>query len=30
VKSGLAPGEAVILNAPDTLVDHGRVRIRGA
>jgi RND family efflux transporter MFP subunit len=30
VKSGLAPGEAVILNAPAGLTDHGRVRVRGA
>jgi hypothetical protein len=30
VKSGLAPGEAVIINAPDTVLDHGHVRVRGA
>ena len=30
VKSGLAPGEAVILNAPAAVVDHGHVRVRGA
>jgi RND family efflux transporter MFP subunit len=29
VKSGLAPGEAVILNAPAGVLDHGRVRVRG-
>jgi HlyD family secretion protein len=30
VKSGLAPGEAVIINAPDTVQDHGHVRVKGA
>lgn len=30
VKSGLAPGEAVILNAPVGLADRGRVRVKGA
>jgi RND family efflux transporter MFP subunit len=30
VTNGLAPGEAVILNAPTTLTDRGRVRVKGA
>ena len=30
VKDGLVPGDAVILNAPAGLVEHGRVRVRGA
>lgn len=30
VRNGLAPGEAVILNAPPSVVDGGRVRVRGA
>ena len=29
VKAGLAPGEAVVLNAPATVTDRGRVRVRG-
>ncbi len=29
VKTGLAPGEAVVLNAPATVTDRGRVRVRG-
>jgi hypothetical protein len=29
VKSGLVPGEVLILNAPAGLTDRGRVRIRG-
>jgi RND family efflux transporter MFP subunit len=29
VRSGLAPGEAVVLNPPATLVDRGPVRIKG-
>lgn len=28
VRSGVAPGEAVILNPPPTLSDHGRVRVK--
>ena len=28
VQSGVVPGEAVILNPPPTLVDHGRVRVK--
>jgi RND family efflux transporter MFP subunit len=30
VKTGLVPGEAVILNAPDTVQSGGHVRVRGA
>jgi HlyD family secretion protein len=30
VSSGLAPGEAVVLSAPNTITDHGRVKIKGA
>jgi RND family efflux transporter MFP subunit len=30
VKNGLVPGEAVILNPPAGVTDHGRVRVRGA
>ena len=30
VRSGLAPGEAVILNPPAGLTDRGRVRVKGA
>jgi RND family efflux transporter MFP subunit len=30
VKSGLAPGEAVIINAPAAVVDRSHVRVRGA
>ena len=30
VKNGLAPGEAVILNAPETVQSGGHVRVRGA
>ncbi len=30
VSKGLAPGEAVILNAPAGVVDRGRVRVRGS
>jgi HlyD family secretion protein len=30
VKNGLAPGEAVILNAPDTVQSGGHVRVKGA
>jgi len=29
VRSGVAPGEAVVLNPPPTLTDHGRIRIKG-
>jgi HlyD family secretion protein len=29
VRSGLAPGEAVVLNPPPSLVDRGRVRVKG-
>jgi len=29
VRSGVAPGEAVVLNPPPTLVDHRRIRIKG-
>ena len=29
VRSGVAPGEAVVLNPPPTLIDHGRIRIKG-
>jgi RND family efflux transporter MFP subunit len=29
VKSGVAPGEAVILNPPAGLTDHARVRVKG-
>ena len=28
VQSGVAPGDAVILNPPPTLTDHGRVRVK--
>ena len=28
VQSGVAPGDAVILNPPPTLADHGRVRVK--
>jgi hypothetical protein len=28
VASGVAPGDAVILNPPPTLTDHGRVRVK--
>ena len=28
VRSGLAPGESVILNPPPSLIDHGRVRVK--
>jgi len=30
ITNGLAPGEAVILSAPATVTDHGRVRTKGA
>jgi RND family efflux transporter MFP subunit len=30
VRSGIAPGEAVILNPPTTLVDRGVVRVKGS
>ena len=30
VRSGVAPGEAVVLNPPPTLTDHGRVRVKGS
>jgi hypothetical protein len=30
VKNGLAPGEAVILNAPEAVQSGGHVRIKGA
>jgi hypothetical protein len=30
VKGGLAPGEAVIVNAPDSVQHRGPVRIKGA
>jgi len=29
IAKGLAPGEAVVLNAPETVSDGGRVRVRG-
>jgi RND family efflux transporter MFP subunit len=29
IRGGVAPGEAVVLNPPPTLADHGRVRIKG-
>jgi RND family efflux transporter MFP subunit len=29
VRSGVVPGEAVVLNPPPTLTDHGRIRIKG-
>ena len=29
VRSGLAPGEAVVLNPPADLADGGRVRVKG-
>jgi RND family efflux transporter MFP subunit len=29
IKSGVAPGEAVVLNPPPALTDHGRVRVKG-
>ena len=30
VRSGVVPGEAVVLNPPPTLTDHGRVRVKGS
>ena len=30
VRSGLAPGEAVVLNPPADLADGGRVRVKGS
>jgi hypothetical protein len=30
VKSGVLPGEALIVNAPAALADKGRVRVKGS
>jgi len=30
IRSGVVPGEAVVLNPPPTLTDHGRVRVKGS
>ena len=30
IKNGLVPGEAVILNAPETVESGGHVRVKGA